>query len=57
MMNAGEYAVSKRNITIDRAREILGNNYNHLSDKQIEIILRSLYALSERIISSVTKKL
>ncbi len=46
---------TERNVTIQRAREILGDKGKNLSDKQIEIILRSLYALSERIVHTVTQ--
>lgn len=42
-------------ITVKRARVILGDKAKNLSDKQIEIILRSLYALSERIVHTVTQ--
>jgi len=45
----------ERKITIKRAREILGDKSDNLSDKQIAIVLNSLYALSERITQAVTK--
>jgi len=46
---------TERKVTIKRAREVLGTKADHLSDKQIDIILRSLYALSERVIQEITK--
>lgn len=48
---------TERKVTIKRAREILGTKANHLNDKQIDIILRSLYALSERVVLTVTNQL
>ena len=41
-------------ITIEKARKILGARAEKLTDKQIEIMLRSLYALSERITKNLT---
>lgn len=44
----------ERKVTIKRAREILGDRAKNLTDKQIDIILSSLYALSVRIIQTIT---
>lgn len=45
----------ERKITTKRAREILGDKARNLTDKQIDIILGSLYALSVRIVQNLKR--
>jgi hypothetical protein len=42
-------------ITIGQARKILGDTGKNLSDKQMDIILRSLYALAVRVIQNTNQ--
>ena len=49
---SGSHAQEKR-VTIKKAREILGAKAESLTDKQVEIILRSLYALCEKVVQNV----
>jgi hypothetical protein len=46
--------MTKHNITVEQARQRLGDRAKDLSDKQIEGILNMLYTLSERVIKQVT---
>ena len=48
------YAI-KPTITVEKARKILADKASQLNDQQIETILRSLYALSERVIKIQTE--
>ena len=43
-------------LSVDQARKILGEKAKHMTDKEIRIILDSLYRLSYRIIEGVTKE-
>ena len=45
----------KQNITIKQARKTLGHKADNLSDKQIAIMLDSLYALAVRTIQTTIK--
>ena len=42
--------MTKQNITVEQARERLGDKFKNLSDKQIEGILNMLYNLSNRVV-------
>lgn len=42
-----------QNITIEKAREILGKKADCLKDKELQCIIRALYALSESAVKSV----
>jgi len=57
MTNPYAFIAIKPTVTIDKARKILGNKSNQLNDKQIEIIVASLYRLANRIIQNQTNQL
>jgi hypothetical protein len=52
MTHMSWYAI-KPTIHTEKARKILGDKASTLTDRQIEVMLRSLYALSERVIQSL----
>jgi hypothetical protein len=43
--------MTKQNITVEQARERLGDKFKNMSDKQIEGILNMLYNFAERIVT------
>lgn len=43
----------EKRISIGRVKEVLGSKATNLSDKEIEIILRTFYALCNRIVNNV----
>jgi hypothetical protein len=47
-------AMTKQNITVEQARERLGEKFKDMSDKQIEGILNMLYNFAERIVIQTT---
>ena len=44
----------EKRVTVKKARETLGAKAERLTDKQVEIILRSLYALCEKVVQNTT---
>jgi hypothetical protein len=42
--------MTKQNITVEQARERLGDKFKDMSDKQIKEILNMLYNFAERIV-------
>ncbi|MDP1722420.1 MAG: hypothetical protein Q8L37_04360 [Candidatus Gottesmanbacteria bacterium] len=53
MTTFGKTIIATPTITLIKARKILGKKYNNLKDKELDIILRSLYALSNRVIQNI----
>jgi len=53
MTTFGKTTIAIPTITLNKARKILGNKYNDLKDKELDIIIKSLYALSNRVIQNI----
>ena len=53
MTTLGKTIIAAPTITLDKARKILGNKYNRLKDEELDTILKSLYALSNRVIQNI----